>query len=184
MTYVQIINWRNIEPLAYNQCLIWFIKGCIFSYFYSSSLIYFCGFKLISFSFKKKFSSLPSFYFPKLSSKLFDSTFFRLRSFRIKLSKVALNRIKSELLYHLVKVSNLSKWYNKSFENEKLWTYVFQSEAVRSLKFKKLILTFDFLYIIPGVPIVICFYFLFNCPLYVSFSFLFSIILNDMDFLN
>lgn len=83
-----------------------------------------------------------------------------------------------------MKVSNLSKWYNKSFENEKLWTYVFQSEAVRSLKFKKLILTFDFLYIIPGVPIVICFYFLFNCPLYVSFSFLFSIILNDMDFLN
>lgn len=115
-----------------------------------SNFLYFCGFHLsIVSTLVDENRGFTKFSVLLDKKRFLNNVFFRINSFRIKVSKSALRRVNSELLFHIIKMVKSRGIYSPLVENSKLWIYIFQCEAVRCSRSKKLILTFDFLYVIP-----------------------------------
>jgi hypothetical protein len=103
------------------------------------SFIFFLGFN-ISCSIKRNF--LDSFSLNlKINKKYKLKILSRLNFYKFKMSKLFINRVYSELFFNIVRILQTKNISYSSFEEYKVWIYIFQLESIRCSNLSNLILS-------------------------------------------
>lgn len=103
------------------------------------SFVFFLGFNL-SFSTKERFVDSFSLSL-KINKKYRLKILSRLNFYKFKMSKLFINRVHSELFFNIVRILQTKNISFSSFEEYKVWIYIFQLESIRCSNLSNLVLT-------------------------------------------
>lgn len=142
-----IIGSKNFS-LSLRRKIISFIKtNLLFSikdfklYSLPSDYISFLGFNISTYYLSKNSFSLN--FRINTIKKYQKKIISRLDSFTLKMSSITNNRIRIELFTNLIRATSFRKGISSSLIDMKIWTFIFQLEAIRCIQYGKIILSED-----------------------------------------